>query len=188
MPHNSAGKLDRRLLQQTVSRISTDELAQYLSGQRKIFRECLNEIEVWIRPQWAHVLHLPAKSISVDDYFYHLGDDSIRIVTLAKAILDEYEVTLGLSILNNKHKTVSSMAKFVENAAKMLLKLGQPWISWKIYNQLSKESRLTHRTIWPNTRLWSHLRSRPYFLQAPQASWERNFSDSCCAIAQSNPS
>ncbi|PNP59079.1 hypothetical protein THARTR1_01327 [Trichoderma harzianum] len=116
MPHNSAGKLDRKLLQQTVCQMSIDELAQYLSGQRKTFRECSNETEFWIRSQWAHVLNLPAESISVDDDFYHLGGDSIRIVTLAKAILNEYEVTLGHSILNSKHTTVSSMAKFVENA------------------------------------------------------------------------
>ncbi|KAL6812511.1 hypothetical protein J3E69DRAFT_348791 [Trichoderma sp. SZMC 28015] len=116
MPHNSAGKLDRKLLQQAVCQMSIDELAQYLSGQRKIFRECSNETEFWIRSQWARVLNLPAESISVDDNFYYLGGDSIRIVTLAKAILDEYEVTLGLSILNSKHTTVSRMAKFVENA------------------------------------------------------------------------
>ncbi|KAL6812971.1 hypothetical protein GGI42DRAFT_313353 [Trichoderma sp. SZMC 28013] len=116
MPHNSAGKLDRKLLQQSVCQTSIDELAQYLSSQRKTFRECFNETEFWIRSQWAQVLNLPAESISVDDNFYHLGGDSIRIVTLAKAILNEYKVTLGLSILNSKHTTISSMAKFVENA------------------------------------------------------------------------
>ncbi|UKZ56950.1 NRPS [Trichoderma virens] len=116
MPHNSAGKLDRKLLLQTAAQLSIDDLAQYLSGQRTIFRDCSNETERWIRSQWAHVLNLPAESISVDDNFYQLGGDSIRIVTLAKAILNEYEVSLGLSILNSKHTTVSNMAKFIQNA------------------------------------------------------------------------
>ncbi|KAL7941558.1 non-ribosomal peptide synthetase [Trichoderma barbatum] len=116
MPHNSAGKLDRKLLLQTAAAFSIDDLAQYLSGQRTIFRDCSSETEFWIRSQWADVLNLPAESISVDDNFYQLGGDSIRIVTLAKSILNEYEVTLGLSILNSKHTTVSSIAKFIENA------------------------------------------------------------------------
>lgn len=115
MPHNSAGKLDRKLLLQAVAQLATGELAQYLCGQRTAFRDCTNDMEPWIRSQWACVLNLPAESISVDDNFYQLGGDSIRIVTLAKSILSEYGVSLGLSILNSKHTTISSMAKFVES-------------------------------------------------------------------------
>ncbi|KAL7934405.1 hypothetical protein V8C35DRAFT_327290 [Trichoderma chlorosporum] len=115
MPHNSAGKLDRKLLLQTAHQLSNDDFAQHLSSQRTVFRNCSNETETWIRSQWAHALNLPAKSISVDDNFYHLGGDSIRIVTVAKAILDEYQITLDLSILNSKYTTISSMAKFVED-------------------------------------------------------------------------
>ncbi|EHK46024.1 non-ribosomal peptide synthetase [Trichoderma atroviride IMI 206040] len=116
MPHNSAGKLDHKLLLQAVAQLPTGELAQYLSGQRTVFRDCTNDMEFFIRSQWASVLSLPAESISVDDNFYQLGGDSIRIVTLAKSILSEYGVSLGLSILNSKHTTISSMAKFVESS------------------------------------------------------------------------
>ncbi|KAL7925636.1 non-ribosomal peptide synthetase [Trichoderma austrokoningii] len=77
-----AGKLD----------LPTEQLAQYLTGQKTIFRDCSNDMEVWIRSQWA-----------VDDNFYQLGGDSIRIVTLAK------------SILSDKHTTISSMAKFIKS-------------------------------------------------------------------------
>ncbi|KAK1242917.1 hypothetical protein MKX08_005729 [Trichoderma sp. CBMAI-0020] len=115
MPHNSASKLDRKLLLQAVAQLSTGELAHYFSGQRTIFRNCTNDVELWIRSQWACVLNLPAESISADDNFDQLGGDSIRIVTLAKSILSEYCVNLGLSILNSKHTTISSMAKFVES-------------------------------------------------------------------------
>ncbi|GFP57554.1 nonribosomal peptide synthetase lcsA [Trichoderma asperellum] len=115
MPQNSAGKLDRKLLLQAAAQLPTGELAQYLFGQRKIFRDCTNDMEIWIRSQWAYVLNLPAETISVDDNFYQLGGDSIRIVTLAKSILSEYGVSLGLSILNSKHTTISSMVKFIES-------------------------------------------------------------------------
>lgn len=114
MSHNATGNLDRKMLLQAAAAISTDDMAGYLTGQRLPFHDCATDTETWIRKQWAATLSLPAKSISIDDNFYHLGGDSIRIVTVARAITKKYNIILGLSLINSKHTTISNMAKFIK--------------------------------------------------------------------------
>ncbi|GFP57378.1 nonribosomal peptide synthetase lcsA [Trichoderma asperellum] len=115
MPHNASGKLDRKLLLASAANFTTEELSSYLTDQRLPFRDCSTDTEFWIRNQWATALNLPGETISVDDNFYSLGGDSIRIVTISKAIVSQYGVSLGMSLLNSKHTTIANMAEHVEN-------------------------------------------------------------------------
>jgi amino acid adenylation domain-containing protein/thioester reductase-like protein len=115
MPTNSSDKIDRKSLLEHVKLLSADELAKFSTSQQLPFRDCSTDLERWLRAQWAHVLDIPEPRISVDDNFYHLGGDSIRIVTLSKQILDEHGVSLGLSIINSKSTTISGMAKYIED-------------------------------------------------------------------------
>ncbi|KAH0523777.1 hypothetical protein TsFJ059_008737 [Trichoderma semiorbis] len=115
MPHNAAGKLDRKMLLESIANFTTDDLSKYLAVQRIPFRDCSSDVEFWIRHQWATTLDLPDDTIGVDDNFYSLGGDSIRIVTISKAILNQYGVSLGMSLLNSKHTTIANMAKHIDN-------------------------------------------------------------------------
>jgi thioester reductase-like protein len=115
MPHNAAGKLDRKMLLASIANLTIDELSDYLADQRLPFRDCSTDVELWIRNQWATTLDLPAETIGLDDNFYSLGGDSIRIVTISKAILSQYDVSLGMSLLNSKHTTIANMAEHIDN-------------------------------------------------------------------------
>jgi amino acid adenylation domain-containing protein/thioester reductase-like protein len=115
MPHNAAGKLDRKMLLASIANLTPDDLSKYLAGQRLPFRDCSTDVEFWLRNQWASTLDLPAETIGMDDNFYSLGGDSIRIVTISKAILSQYDVSLGMSLLNSKHTTIANMAKHIDS-------------------------------------------------------------------------
>jgi thioester reductase-like protein len=103
-------KLDRRSLLSMVP----EDLSTYLSTQGLPFRDCTTDLERQLRAQWAQVLEVAESCISVDDNFYDLGGDSIRIVTLGKRIFKAVGVQLGLAVLNSHHTTISRMAKTIE--------------------------------------------------------------------------
>lgn len=117
MPLNTSGKLDRKALLQTAASLSTEDLAVHLAGQRLAFRDATSELEHWIRAQWADILEMPRETISVDDNFYQLGGDSIRIVNISRRILDKFGVSLGNTLMNSKHTTISNMAKYISLSA-----------------------------------------------------------------------
>ncbi|KAM3509018.1 hypothetical protein MY11210_006513 [Beauveria gryllotalpidicola] len=53
--------------------------------------------------------------ISVDDNFYDIGGDSIRIISLMRLIQNEFHVRLGLSSVNSRNTTISKIADYVDN-------------------------------------------------------------------------
>ncbi|CAG9951160.1 unnamed protein product [Clonostachys rosea f. rosea IK726] len=116
IPQNSAGKLDRKSLATFLAAMSTEDLSRWSLSQSLPFRECRTDIQRWLRDQWAMVLAMPATTISVDDNFYNLGGDSIRIVTLNKLISEKFNVQLGISLLNSKQTTIGIMATYIEDA------------------------------------------------------------------------
>nr|UMZ45380.1 hypothetical protein [Paramyrothecium roridum] len=113
MPKSSAEKIDRKALLQNVAE---EDLAVYAPSLRRIFREPTNEIEFVLRVQWAHVLDVAENTISIDDNFYDLGGDSIKIVTLVKAITNKYNIPFTMSIINSKQTTITGLAKFIQDA------------------------------------------------------------------------
>ncbi|CAG9950547.1 unnamed protein product [Clonostachys rosea f. rosea IK726] len=116
IPQNSAGKARS----QVSSHISSSHVhrgpVEMVSQSSLPFRECRTDIQRWLRDQWAMVLAMPATTISVDDNFYNLGGDSIRIVTLNKLISEKFNVQLGISLLNSKQTTIGIMATYIEDA------------------------------------------------------------------------
>ncbi|UKZ76549.1 NRPS [Trichoderma virens FT-333] len=117
MPLNTSGKLDRKALLQTATSLPREDLAVHLAGQRLPFRDASSDLEHWIRAQWADILEMPREAISVDDNFYQLGGDSIRIVNVSRRILDKFGVSLGNTLMNSKHTTISNMAKYISLSA-----------------------------------------------------------------------
>ena len=113
MPQTSSGKIDRKALREQAQLLSPEELLTYAISQDSLFRDSSNETETGVRALWSKVLNLEAESIGVDDNFYDIGGDSIRIVTLTKYIHQQFDVQLGLSVLNSRSTTVATMAALI---------------------------------------------------------------------------
>ncbi|KAL6903105.1 amino acid adenylation [Trichoderma evansii] len=153
MPFQVSMKLDRKKLRELANGLSQEQLVSFslsnqlgVGNQRLLWQDCSSDIELWIRAKWASILNIPEETISLHDNFYDLGGDSIRIVTVSKAIFDEHKVPLSLSLLNSKHTTISNMANFIGNSrsgsvahlpvasginleAKISEELSQPWVA-----------------------------------------------------------
>lgn len=117
MPMTLSGKLDRASLRKTAAEMTPAQLLQFTSTGYRSSRPCGTELELSIRHHWSEVLGIPESTIGAEDNFYHLGGDSIRIVTLAQRILKAYGVTLGLWLINSKDTTIASMAELIESTA-----------------------------------------------------------------------
>ncbi|GFP57080.1 nonribosomal peptide synthetase lcsA [Trichoderma asperellum] len=115
MPLNNCGKIDKAALMRKVMKLSTETLGRYLASQHPPFRDCSSALEHWVRAHWAVILEIPADTIGIDDNFYQLGGDSIRVITMLKLALDNFGVPIEKSLSGN-HTTVSHMAKLIASA------------------------------------------------------------------------
>ncbi|TLD06610.1 uncharacterized protein PgNI_08015 [Pyricularia grisea] len=79
------------------------------------FKEPSSLIESELRDIWSLVLGLKAETIGVNDNFYHLGGDSIRIVTMAKKVREKYQVRLNLARLNSSGVTIQLLATTIRD-------------------------------------------------------------------------
>lgn len=125
MPHTSSGKIDRKLLREHAHALSHEELLLYSASTERVFRDCSNDTERRVRLLWANILNLEREKISLDDNFYDLGGDSIRIITLMKHLRDEFKFNLSLSQMNSRNTTIEGMAKLIisQNMEKKSLNL-----------------------------------------------------------------
>ncbi|KAE8422690.1 hypothetical protein BDV36DRAFT_291189 [Aspergillus pseudocaelatus] len=132
LPLNTSGKMDRRHLQN----IATDHFRARLAKGRikrdqdnfrdeagfksqstslpSTFRDCSNETERRLRAFWATILGLKSETISVDDNFYDIGGDSIRIISLIRLIQNEFGTHLGASLINSRNTTIAKMSEFID--------------------------------------------------------------------------
>ncbi|KAM0739389.1 hypothetical protein ACQRIT_007126 [Beauveria bassiana] len=89
--------------------------ASSLAASSSPFRDCANETERRIRIAWATVLGIRSDMIGIDDNFYDIGGDSIRIISLMRLIQNEFDVWLGQSLVNSRNTTISKIADYVDN-------------------------------------------------------------------------
>ncbi|OAR02270.1 hypothetical protein LLEC1_03272 [Akanthomyces lecanii] len=82
---------------------------------RSTFRDCSNGTESRIRLAWATILGIRSEMISVDDNFYDIGGDSIRIISLMRLVQNEFGIRLGQSLINSRNTTISIIADHIEN-------------------------------------------------------------------------
>lgn len=113
MPRTGSGKIDRKVLREQGQELSTEEFVKFAINQRPEFCDCRNEVEFQVRRLWAEVLDYAEQLIGVHDDFYDLGGDSIRIVSLTRRLLSEFNVQIGLSMLNSKNTTIAAMASLI---------------------------------------------------------------------------
>ncbi|KAE8146888.1 hypothetical protein BDV25DRAFT_143253 [Aspergillus avenaceus] len=147
LPLNTSGKMDRRHLQDIATyhyrqRLTKGAMKQAVQDQEDIpegrgfqandhppqsitalssppstFRDCFSETQRRLRTAWASILGLQSESISVDDNFYEIGGDSLRIISLMRFVQTEFDTHLGLSMINSRNTTIAKMAEFIESGA-----------------------------------------------------------------------
>ncbi|KAL7925987.1 hypothetical protein ACQKWADRAFT_329035 [Trichoderma austrokoningii] len=106
MPLKGDGKIDRAVLIQTVTKLSTGTIGRYLANQHPPFRNCSSSLEHWLRMHWAIILDIPADTIGIDDNFYQLGGDSIQVIAMLKLAADNFGVSMESSLSGN-HTTAN---------------------------------------------------------------------------------
>lgn len=118
IPRTGSDKVDRKGLKKKLVDMSPHDLSSSMAREKRDYVAAENGTEERLRSTWSKILDLQEDSISTNDNFYSLGGDSIRIVTLSKAIAKEYGVKLSLSLLNSKDTTISTIARFINGQGK----------------------------------------------------------------------
>lgn len=85
LPLTASGKVDRRLLREMGSALSTKEIAELRTLTVGAKQQPRTESEYKLREIWARVLNLDASSIGVDDSFFQIGGDSITAMQVSAA-------------------------------------------------------------------------------------------------------
>lgn len=113
MPVTPTGKLDTKLLQKTLMDMTIDEVRQYAAFQKAPFQAPRNDTESELRRIFANTLGIEETRISIDDNFYHLGGDSLKVVTLQSHIRSQFDKTLDVQFINSRGISVRTLAPFV---------------------------------------------------------------------------
>nr|POF13484.1 nonribosomal peptide synthetase easa [Quercus suber] len=116
LPISTSGKVDGKFLQGILAELTTDEMTMYATEDRVEFREPTNAAESTLRSLWSQVLGVEEAEIGIDENFYRLGGDSIKIVTLVELIKRHYGVSMSRNLLNSNKTTICDMASFVTRA------------------------------------------------------------------------
>ncbi|KAL3963506.1 hypothetical protein ACCO45_000510 [Purpureocillium lilacinum] len=126
LPATASGKIDRTTLQGHINELSSSDLRAYYvepSGDASTHvgnsvapKAPSSDLERGLQQLWARVLNLSTDVIGVDDNFYRLGGDSIRVITMAKRVKEEFGVSLGLGQISGKATTISKLAIDIEAA------------------------------------------------------------------------
>ena len=112
-PLTSSGKMWRSELRNIVSRLSADQIPQYMLAQTD--KEApRTEMELTLQKLWAEVLGLEPATIGIEDSFFRLGGDSISAMKLVVAVTSSH-ISLQVSDVF-RYPRLSEMAKAAETA------------------------------------------------------------------------
>ena len=113
MPHTTSGKLDRKVLVEIGSALSSEELKAY-SANSSVKRSPSTDMQHTLHGLWQDVLRLPGEEIGVDDNFFQLGGDSILAMKLAAMAL-KVNVSVNVSQIF-QHPNLSALANLAEKS------------------------------------------------------------------------
>nr|POF18067.1 nonribosomal peptide synthetase dtxs1 [Quercus suber] len=116
IPVTTSGKVDGKCLRTLLADLSVQDMAAYSTEEGREFRMPINEVEAKVRSLWARVLDYQEKDIGIDDNFYRLSGDSIKIVTLVGLIKRHHGVSLNRDLLNSSRTTIYQIASSVVQA------------------------------------------------------------------------
>nr|POE51972.1 apicidin f synthase [Quercus suber] len=115
IPLTASGKADRNFLRNLLSGLSTEDMSTYSTKANTEYRAPADELESGLRLLWSRVLCVKEAEIGVDDNFYRLGGDSIKIVTLVELVKRQYGIPLSRDLLNSSRTTIHDIAAFIRD-------------------------------------------------------------------------
>nr|POF18032.1 nonribosomal peptide synthetase dtxs1 [Quercus suber] len=116
LPVTTSGKVDGKFLHSLLAGLSVEAMSCFSMEERRVFRAPYTETESSLRSLWSQVLDIRETEIGIDDNFYRLGGDSIKIVSLVGLIKRQYGVSLSRDLLNSNRTTIHDIASFVAKA------------------------------------------------------------------------
>jgi len=102
LPVTSNGKLDRKALPELV--------AKTIEAEEKP----INQMQEEIVQVWAEVLKMDVHQIGINQNFFDIGGNSIKLITLVNKINLHLEIQLSVAEMF-RLPTVASIAEFIEN-------------------------------------------------------------------------
>ncbi|OKL62742.1 hypothetical protein UA08_01138 [Talaromyces atroroseus] len=114
LPRTTSGKVDRRLLRETVRSLSSENLQSYITPQGTKFQRPVQTFtEMQLQSTWAHLLRISADQISAHDTFFHLGGDSIMAMKLVAAMAAQGRQVTVSDIFN--HSKLCDLANIMDS-------------------------------------------------------------------------
>lgn len=114
MPYSGTDKCNKNELRRLTLELGVEGRAKYSLGSSEKKTAPETNTETKLLELWARILKTTPSAIGIDDNFYHLGGDSIRIMFLTKAIEQRMGVKFSPSLINNNHGTVRLMAAYID--------------------------------------------------------------------------
>lgn len=108
IPLSAAGKINRRLVNQFLEKLSVEDLKKIMSvtSQRAKLLPS-TDMESFLHNMWAHLLGIPAQAIGVDQSFFNLGGDSVLAMQVISRCRAE-GITLAIYDLF-RHKSIKEI-------------------------------------------------------------------------------
>nr|POF14188.1 nonribosomal peptide synthetase easa [Quercus suber] len=113
IPKTTSEKVDRKFLHEILAGLTTQEISVFSTDKKTEFCAPTTRTESSLRTLWSQILGINEISIGVDDNFYRLGGDSIKIVTLVELVRRQYEVSLSRTLLNSTRTTIRDIASYI---------------------------------------------------------------------------
>lgn len=110
VPFTPSGKVDRRLLRSLALQISHhDRLSCHIHPQESLVLP-ENDIEFALRRLWANLLGVEADIIHANMSFLRCGGDSLRAISLSKALLANFNLVVKVPELLRQETTIQYLA------------------------------------------------------------------------------
>ncbi len=160
LPMTPSGKIDRRLLRSLAQNFSLEDLIACRVSSPENYARPRDEIEQGLRDLWARILGLDGSSISTNTSFLQCGGDSLRAMSLAKALEKEFHISTKVSQLIRKETTIQYFATLIRD-----FRCGKPRYEPRADVATELKRWITALKESCTTR---HLRVAPFIFQKPQ--------------------
>ncbi|KAI9715671.1 MAG: putative NRPS-like protein biosynthetic cluster [Candelaria pacifica] len=160
MPMTPSGKLDRKLLGSLAQQLSQEDIIAYQVSHRDNDASPHDDKEQDLRGLWARILGLDEVSISTNASFSEYGGDSLRAISLAKALERDFNIKIKVSQLISKEATIQYLATLISD-----LKCGKQRFERQV--DVTTESKRWIKALKDSCTI-RHLQISPFARPKPQ--------------------
>ena len=110
IPITATGKTDRKALRELGKSYRPPSA---LMSQESFPSSQLTDTEIALRDVWASILNIDPNLIGLTHSFFDIGGDSIKTMSLAKAIRGKWDINVKASALFGRKSTLEDLAKLI---------------------------------------------------------------------------